>query len=217
MWCVARARPVPDLPGALPKYGHRFRLKIGLLGGSFNPAHEGHLHVAQQAIRHLGLDQLWLMVSPGNPLKPAAGMGAPAARLASARRIADGRRIIATDIETQLGTRFTRDTMRVLKRRFPCVHFVWLMGADNLIQLPRWGRWLEIMHAMPMLVVPRPGATRQALAGRAAKRHHKYRLPARAGLCLAGKAAPAWILLPVRENAASATELRRRILEGTRP
>ncbi|MDE1907440.1 MAG: nicotinate-nucleotide adenylyltransferase [Rhodospirillales bacterium] len=192
-------------------------MKIGLLGGSFNPAHEGHLHVAQQAMRHLGLDQLWLMVSPGNPLKPAAGMGTAAERLASAGRIADGHRIIATDIEALLGTRFTRDTLRELKRRFPRVRFVWLMGADNLIQLPRWGRWLEIMRAMPMLVVPRPGATRQALAGQAAKRHGKYRLPARAGLCLAARAAPAWILLPVRENAASATELRRRILEGTRP
>ena len=157
------------------------------------------------------------MVSPGNPLKPAAGMGAFADRLASAGQIADGRRIIATDIELQLGTRFTRDTLRELKRRFPRVRFVWLMGADNLIQLPRWGRWQEVMHAMPMLVVPRPGATRPALAGQAAKRHQKVRLPARAGLCLATKRAPAWILLPVRENPASATELRRRILEGTQP
>jgi nicotinate-nucleotide adenylyltransferase len=156
------------------------------------------------------------MVSPGNPLKLAAGMGTPAERLASARRIADGRRIIATDIESRLSTRYTRDTMLELKRRFPRAEFVWLMGADNLIQLPRWGSWLEIMHAMPMLVVPRPGATRRALAGQAAKRHQKYRLPARAGLCLAAMKAPAWILLPVRENAASATELRRRILEGTK-
>ncbi len=192
-------------------------MKIGLLGGSFNPAHEGHLHVARQAIRHLGLDQLWLMVSPGNPLKPVNGMAPLAERLASAGRIADGCRIVATDIELRLGTRYTRDTMRELTCRFPRVQFVWLMGADNLIQLPRWGRWLEIMHAMPMLVVPRPGATRRALAGQAAKRHQKYRLPAQAGLCLAAKRAPAWILLPVRENAASATELRRRILEGTQP
>lgn len=192
-------------------------MKIGLLGGSFNPAHEGHLHVAQQAVRHLGLDQLWLMVSPGNPLKPAAGMGAFANRLASARQIADGRRIVATDIESRLGTRYTRDTMRELKRRFPAAEFVWLMGADNLIQLPRWGRWLEITRAMPVLVVPRPGATRRALASQAAKRHQKYRLPARAGVCLAAMKAPAWILLPMRENAASATELRRRIVEGTKP
>lgn len=173
--------------------------------------------MARQAIRHLGLDQLWLLVSPGNPLKPAAGMAPFATRLASAQRISDGRRIIATDIEARLGTRYTCDTLSELKRRFPRVRFVWLMGADNLIQFPRWGRWQEIMHAMPMLVVPRPGATRRALAGQAAKRHQKVRLPARSGLCLPSKGAPAWILLPVRENAASATELRRRILEGTRP
>ncbi len=140
-----------------------------------------------------------------------------AERLASAGRIADGRLIIATDIESRLGTRYTCDTMRALQRRFPAAKFVWLMGADNLIQLPRWGRWLEIMRTMPMLVVPRPGATRRALAGHAAKRHQKYRLPARAGLCLAATKAPAWILLPVRENTASATELRRKILEGTQP
>jgi nicotinate-nucleotide adenylyltransferase len=187
-----------------------------LLGGSFNPAHEGHLHVARQAMAHLGLHQLWLMVSPGNPLKPTAGMAPLPARLASAQRIADGRRIIATDIEAHLGTRYTADTMHMLKRRFPATHFVWLMGADNLTQLPRWARWGRIMHAMPMLVLPRPGQTRHALSGQAAKTYRKYRLPARAGLCLATAAAPAWILLPVKENPASATALRRS-LEGALP
>jgi nicotinate-nucleotide adenylyltransferase len=187
-----------------------------VLGGSFNPAHAGHLHVARQAIIHLGLDQLWLMVSPGNPLKPRAGMAEFAARLASARRIADGRRIIATDIEQRLGTRFTADTMRELTRRFPRSQFVWLMGADNLRQLPRWARWLEIMHRMPMLILPRPGTTRLALAGQAAARFSKHRLPARAGLCLASAAAPAWILLPVKEHSASATALRQKV-EGASP
>ena len=189
-------------------------MRIGLLGGSFNPAHEGHLHVARQAITHLRLHQLWLMVSPGNPLKPAAGMAPFAERLASAQKIADGRRIIATDIEARLGTRYTADTMRELKRRFPGQKFVWLMGADNLHQLPRWDRWTRIMRAMPMLVLPRPGATRRALASPAAKRYGKYRLPARAGLCLAAADSPAWILLPVKENPASATELRRKNLAG---
>jgi nicotinate-nucleotide adenylyltransferase len=155
-----------------------------------------------------GLDRLWLMVSPGNPLKPAKGMAPFAERLASARKIADGRRIIATDIEKRLGTRYTADTMRALKRRFPGHKFVWLMGADNLSQLPKWGRWLEIVHAMPMLVVPRPKETRRALAGQAVKRFAKHRLPARAGLCLPGATAPAWILLSVKENPASATALR---------
>ncbi len=172
------------------------------------------MHVARQAMMHARLDQLWLMVSPGNPLKPAAGMAPFAERLAAARRIADGRRIIATDVETRLGTHYTCDTMRELRRRFPRVEFVWLMGADNLIQLPRWGRWEQIIHAMPMLVIPRPGATRRALVGQAAHRHKAHRLPARSGLCLPATPAPAWILLPVRENAASATALRRLKFEG---
>jgi len=191
-----------------PTYGHRYRLRIGLLGGSFNPAHAGHLHVARQAMMHCGLDQLWLMVSPGNPLKPSAGMAPFAARLASARKIADGRRIIATSIEQRLGTQFTVDTLRELKKRFPRVEFIWLMGADNLKQLPRWGRWLDIMRAMPVLVLPRPGATRAALAGQAAKRFAKHRLNARSGLCLPAAPPPAWVLLPVKENPLSATALR---------
>jgi nicotinate-nucleotide adenylyltransferase len=216
----------PEAPGAenffqksgllIPRFGHRYRRRVGLLGGSFNPVHEGHLHVARQAMVRLRLDQLWLMVSPGNPLKPRAGMAPFAERLASAKKIADGRRIIATGIEAELGTRYTADTMRELLRRFPAQHFVWLMGADNLVQLPRWDRWLGIMHSMPMLVLPRPKATRRALAGQAASRFRQHRLPARAGLCLAGAAPPAWILLPVKENPASATALRNNI-EGVTP
>ncbi len=164
---------------------------------------------------HCGLDQLWLMVSPGNPLKPAQGMAPFAERLASTRKIADGRRIIATDIEQRLGLHYTADTMQALRRRFPTQKFVWLMGADNLKQLPKWGRWLQIVRAMPMLILPRPGQTRAALAGQAVKRLAHHRLPARSGLCLAATQAPAWILLPVRENSTSATALRAR-LAGTK-
>jgi len=193
---------IPPLPG---------RRRIGILGGSFNPAHEGHLHIARQAMIHARLDQLWLMVSPGNPLKAPAGMAPFAARLASARKIADGRRIVATDIEKRLGTIYTVDTMAALRRRYPGQQFVWLMGADNLAQLPRWGRWMRIAAAMPILVLPRPGQTRRALSGQAAHRLARHRLPARAGVCLATAAPPAWILLPVRENASSATALRQRL------
>jgi nicotinate-nucleotide adenylyltransferase len=182
-----------------------------VLGGSFNPAHEGHLHVARQAMVHCGLDQLWLMVSPGNPLKSARGMAPFAQRLASARKIADGRRIIATDIEKRLGTQYTADTMAALKRRFPAAKFVWLMGADNLTQLPKWDRWQRVVHAMPMLILPRPGQTRKALAGQAVKNMARHRLGARSGLCLPQASAPAWILLPVKENPVSATALRARM------
>jgi nicotinate-nucleotide adenylyltransferase len=182
-----------------------------LLGGSFNPAHEGHLHVARAAMVHGGLDQLWLMVSPGNPLKPPEGMAPLAERLAAARRIADGRRIFATDIERQLHTTYTAETLAALRRKFPRAQFVWLMGADNLSQLPKWNKWLAIAKTMPMLIVPRPGETRRALAGQAVARLRRHRLPGRSGLKLAGAPAPAWILLPGRENPASATALRQTI------
>ena len=184
-------------------------MRVGLLGGSFNPAHAGHLHVATLARRRLRLDQVWLLVSPGNPLKPRAGMGRLADRLASARRIADGRRIVATAIEARLGQRYTFDTLQALRRLFPRVAFVWLMGADNLAQLPRWQHWTGIVRMMPFAVMPRPGYNGRALAGKAAHRfRHAFRPPHMAP-ALAGSSAPAWTFLPARQNSLSATELRR--------
>jgi len=180
-------------------------LRIGLLGGSFNPAHAGHLHVARSAMRELGLDQVWLLVSPGNPLKSGMGMAPLAKRLDSSRGIADGRRILATRIEDVWGTRFTADTVRELRLRFPCARFVWLMGADNLAQLPRWDRWRDIVNTVPFAVLPRPGETRAALAGKAAHRLRRYRV---LGRRLVGGAVPRWAWLPVRENPLSATALR---------
>ncbi|HEY0423330.1 MAG TPA: nicotinic acid mononucleotide adenylyltransferase, partial [Rhodopila sp.] len=119
---------MPDRIEPVPKFGDRRRTRVGLLGGSFNPAHEGHRHVAELALRRLRLDQVWLLVSPGNPLKSTAGMASFADRLASAARIGDGRRVVASGIEALFGTRFTVDTMRLLLRRFPLVRFVWIMG-----------------------------------------------------------------------------------------
>ena len=196
---------LPDIP----RYGDKRRMRIGLLGGSFNPAHPGHLHVAQTALRALRLDQVWLLVSPGNPLKPAAGMGKLATRLASARGIADGRRVIATDIERHLRTRYTLDTVRALRRLFPRVRFVWLVGADNLTQLPRWRRWMDIVRAVPFAVLPRPTYTRAALASQAARRLSRFRRPAREGPGLADRAAPAWVSVGGRQNTMSATALRK--------
>jgi nicotinate-nucleotide adenylyltransferase len=181
---------------------------VGLLGGSFNPAHAGHLHIARLALQRLRLDQVWLLVSPGNPLKEAAGMAPLADRLASAGRIADGRRIVATGIEARLHTRYTFDTLRALRRRFPRVRFVWLMGADNLVQLPRWQRWGGIARTMPFAVLPRPSYNQRALAGQAAHRLRPALLPARAAPALADSTAPAWTFLPARQNALSATALR---------
>ncbi|MBR0678695.1 nicotinic acid mononucleotide adenylyltransferase, partial [Roseomonas alkaliterrae] len=135
------------------RFGDGRRRRVGLLGGSFNPAHQGHLHVARRAAAALRLDEVWLMVSPGNPLKPTRGMAPLAERLASARAIARGRRIIATDIERALGTRYTADTLRLLRRRFPRARFVLVVGADNLVQLPRWRRWREIARGTALAVL----------------------------------------------------------------
>jgi len=180
-----------------------------VLGGSFNPAHEGHLHIARLALRRLRLDQVWLLVSPGNPLKALAGMAPIAERLRAAAGIADGRRILATGIEARLHTRFTYDTLRTLCRRFPRVRFVWLMGADNLVQLPRWQHWAGIPRTMPFAVMPRPTYNQRALAGQAAHRLRPALRPAHAAPVLARLPAPAWTFLPARENPASATALRR--------
>jgi nicotinate-nucleotide adenylyltransferase len=200
------------LPDKLPRFGDRRRMRVGLLGGSFNPAHAGHLHVAETALARLGLDQVWLLVSPGNPLKPARGMAPLADRLASARAICDGRRVVASAIEAALGTRFTVDTLRELRRRFPRIQFVWLMGADNLTQLPRWRRWRTIVGLMPFAVLPRPNYNHRALASRAALRLRPHRRAAREAGILAATTPPRWTYLSARQHHASATEIRRQAM-----
>lgn len=146
-------------------------LKIGLLGGSFNPAHEGHLHVADMGIKRLGLDYVWFLVSPQNPLKPVAGMMPLCHRLATARKLTAGNhRLIVSDFEQTIGSRYTIDTIRALNARFPLVRFVWLMGSDNLEQFHRWQRWQEIAARLPIAVVLRPGSTLAPLRAKAIKR-----------------------------------------------
>jgi nicotinate-nucleotide adenylyltransferase len=188
--------------------GDRRRRRIGLLGGSFNPAHAGHRHVAEAVRRALRLHEVWLLVSPGNPLKPRAGMAPLAQRLASARRIADGRRIIATGIEARLGTRYSVATLAALRRHFPRSRFVFVIGADNLVQLPHWRGWNRLAAATPVAVLPRPGWTRLALAGQAAHRMARHRR--RPGALLAGERAAhaPWSFVPAAEHAASATAIR---------
>jgi nicotinate (nicotinamide) nucleotide adenylyltransferase/ribosome silencing factor RsfS/YbeB/iojap len=190
------------------RFGDARRRRIGLLGGSFNPAHAGHRHVAENARRALKLDEVWLLVSPGNPLKPVAGMAPLGDRLASARRIADGRRVIATDVERALGTRYTADTLAALRRRFRRSRFVFVIGADNLVQLPRWKRWRSITRHVGLAVLPRPGWTRRALAGRAAHVLRRHRRPPPALLAESFAPHAAWCLVPAREHAASATAIR---------
>lgn len=192
----------------LPRFGDRRRARIGLLGGSFNPAHAGHRHIAEHFHRRLRLDQVWLLVSPGNPLKPEAGMAPLAARLASARTIADGRWLQATDLEARLGTRFTRDTLRLLRLRFPRARFVWLMGADNLEQLPHWRGWREIVRKHPFAVHPRPSYNGRARTSQAAVALRRALRPPGIAPALADLPPPAWVFLNAAQNPASATALR---------
>jgi nicotinate-nucleotide adenylyltransferase len=197
------------------RFGDKRRMRIGVLGGSFNPAHAGHRHIAEFAQKRLALDEIWLLVSPGNPLKPVAGMAPFAERLASARGIGD-RRILATPIEAEWRTRYTVDTLAMLKRRFPRACFVWLMGADNLAQLARWRRWTDIARMMPFAVLPRPTYNHRALAGQAAQRLRRYRCDPRRAASLCGMRAPAWIFLPVPQHPASATAIRMRRMQARR-
>jgi nicotinate-nucleotide adenylyltransferase len=182
------------------------RLKIGLLGGSFNPAHEGHRHISLLALKRLQLDQVWWLVSPQNPLKDQADMAPLAQRLAGAQAMARHPAIRASDLENRLGTRYTVDTLTALRRRWPRHGFVWLMGADNLVQLPRWHRWAEIVEMVPMAIFNRPGQSHRALAGAAAARFagNRVRNPAE----LPNAAAPAWCFLFTRLHPASSTAIR---------
>jgi len=192
-----------------PPYGDRRRVRIGLLGGSFNPAHEGHRHIGLEAIRRLGLDQVWWLVSPGNPLKAGQPMAPLATRLERARAVARHPRMVPTGLEDTLGTRYTIDTLRTLRRRFPRVRFIWLMGADNLAQFHHWRGWTEVMETVPVAVFDRPKYAFVTVSVRTARRYARNRLRLRSAASLADSGAPAWVFLPIRRHAASATDIRR--------
>ena len=180
----------------------------GLLGGSFNPAHGAHRKITLFALNALGLDEVWWLVSPGNPLKPLRGMAPLAARVRSARAMARRAPIRVTAIERELATRFTVDTLRALKRRYPERRFVWLMGADNLAQFHRWKDWRAIARSMPIAVIARPGYDAQALASPAMAWLRRYRLPATGLKNRQEWSAPALIALRFDPDPRSATELR---------
>ncbi len=172
-------------------------LTIGLLGGTFDPAHDGHLYISLVALKRLKLDYVWWLVSPGNPLK-----GAPAPfekRLAAARALARHPRLIVTDIEQRLGTRFTLDTVTALQRRFPQVTFVWLMGSDNLKDFHRWRHWRQLAARIALVVVQRPGSIMAAVNAAPVRQFGKTR---------ALKAPPALMVLDGARNAQSATQIR---------
>jgi nicotinate-nucleotide adenylyltransferase len=182
--------------------------RIGLLGGSFNPAHEGHRDISLAALAYLDLDEVWWMVSPQNPLKSEAGMASFEERMASARVVSDHPRIRVTDVERRLGTRYTADTLRKLVTRFPSYRFVWLMGADNLAQIATWADWTRIFQLTPIAVFDRPTYTHRALTSLAARRFRRSRRREAALKTLAATPPPAWVFVHHRLNPISATQIR---------
>lgn len=182
-------------------------MRIGLLGGSFDPAHAGHVHITEEARRRFRLDRVWWLVSPGNPLK-AQGPAPMAERIATARRMLDDPAVVVTDIEARLGTRMTADTIAALRRHYPGVRFVWLMGSDNLCQFHRWDRWREIAEAVPIGVLARPGSRIAARNAVAAQIMRRWRLPQARASLLASVPAPAWVLINLPMSWQSSTAIR---------
>ncbi|MBY0429485.1 MAG: nicotinate-nucleotide adenylyltransferase [Alphaproteobacteria bacterium] len=184
-------------------------LRIGLLGGSFNPAHEGHLHISLLALKNMKLDAVWWLVSPQNPLKSDKGMASFKERFQSALDITrDSPNIIVSNLEQELGTRFTAHTLRKLTAHFSQTRFVWMMGADNLLQIPRWQRWQDIFKLCDVAVYRRPPYAVGVLRGKAAQRFQLHRIPANKAKQIGTTAAKKWILFSNRLNAESATNIR---------
>ena len=185
----------------------RAGMAVGLLGGSFDPAHGGHVRITRAALARFRLDRVWWLVSPGNPLKPDP----PAAldrRVAQARALIRDPRVAVGDIEARLGTRTTADLLGRLLPLYPGVRFVWLMGADNFATLHRWDRWEQIMATVPVGVLARPGHRIAARLGPAARRFRSARLPAEAAGALARAQPPAWCFVNLPLDPASSTAIR---------
>lgn len=183
--------------------------RVGLLGGSFNPAHDGHLHISSLALKSLKLDQLWWLVSPGNPLKPKLGMASLKDRMRVARRIsACNPDIVVSDIENSLSTCHTVDTIESLKAEFPEIFFVWVMGADLLVQVPQWKRWRSLFKMVPIAIFARPAYSARVLSGKAARRFNGSRVARYRIGSLAKMPPPAWAYVRTRLNGQSATNIR---------
>jgi len=183
-------------------------MRIGLLGGSFNPPHEGHALITRLALRRLALDRIWWLVTPGNPLKSLTGLAALKARVEAARLLDVGPRVVVTDIEAQIGSRFTYDTLLWLKRRAPGVHFVWIMGADNLRQFHLWRHWRLIADLVPIVVVDRPGSTLKAISSPAGAALASWRVPEHDAARFATMRPPALLFLHGPRSKLSSTALR---------
>lgn len=183
--------------------------RIGVMGGSFNPPHAGHQIAAEAAMRRLGLDQVWWLITPGNPLKSRNGLSSADGRTALVRSFARGPQMKITSFEKDLGTGFTAATLAFLKRRYPGVRFVWIMGADNLASFDRWQHWRSIAETMPIVVVDRPGWRHPALSSRAAQALSRWRVAESEARSLPDRKPPAWTLLTIRLSDLSSTALRK--------
>jgi len=191
---------------AIPLYTEGMR--IGLLGGSFNPPHLAHRAISLFAIKRLKLDRVWWLVSPGNPLKDNAGLHDLSARAEAARKVAADPRVDVTCLESVIGTRYTADTINHLRRRAPLLRFVWIMGADNLAQFHRWQNWQRIVAQVPLAVIDRPSQSFRALSSPAAQALARYRIPESQARRLAASRPPAWVFLTGMKINLSSTGLR---------
>ncbi|MEM8731748.1 MAG: nicotinate-nucleotide adenylyltransferase [Pseudomonadota bacterium] len=180
---------------------------IGLLGGSFDPPHAGHVHISREALRRFGLDQVWWLVSPGNPLK-ARGPAPLERRMAACRALAQHPRLRVSDFESQAGTRYTAETLAELMAVRPRVSFVWLMGADNLAQFDHWQDWRRIIGSVPLGVLARPGQRISARMSKAARVFRAARLPARKASLLPHTAPPCWCFVNVPMSSLSSSDIR---------
>jgi nicotinate-nucleotide adenylyltransferase len=188
-------------------------LRIGLYGGSFDPPHPGHRHVALMALRRIGLDRVWWIVGPGNPLKDRRRLPSSVDRVAAARRIARHPRMVVTDFEARLGARYTVETVRYLVRRCPNVRFVLVLGADSFATFQRWRAWREIAALVPIAVVDRPGWTLRAQGGKAAAVLGRDRLDGESALGLANRIPPVWCFLGGPRSNLSSTHIRDKLLQ----
>jgi nicotinate-nucleotide adenylyltransferase len=191
-------------------------MRIGLFGGTFDPPHAAHRRACLLAMNRIGLDRVWWLVTPGNPLKDTHGLAPLQERIAAARALARHPRIDVTDLEAEIGTRYTYETIRYLVRRCPQVHFVWIMGGDNLRSFHRWQRWRDIASLVPIAVVDRLGPSLYATAGVAGQALAQARIPESAARTLPQRPPPAWIYLHGLKSPLSSTALRaaRTLLDG---
>ena len=180
---------------------------VGLLGGSFDPAHDGHVHITKAALERFGLDRVWWLISPANPLK-TRGPAPIGERMAAAKSVMQHPRVTITDIEERLGTRYTAQTIVALQAAYPGVHFVWLMGADNLAQFHRWQDWREILERVPVGVLARPGDRISARMSKTARLYRAHRLIGRASQLLARAEAPMWSFVNLPMSQSSSTAIR---------